>query len=187
MGSVWRDARSIADLGRTMADWLEGRIPSWPGYDGAFGQEEEDGARHLIPTLAAVNRVGFVTVDSQPGTVSYDSAGEVTWRQRAYVQGVIDRRNPLLDRLIKAARSEGMTVRRGTRRPVEAIVLTEVRGEPFTGITTKLRRNYLAREWNGIGRHALKELRTHGVHLLICDQVWASDRRLWPLLQEAVR
>lgn len=186
MGNAWRDARSIGDLGQLMAQWLEGRIPSWPGYDGPFGQEEQDGARHLIPTLAAVNRGGFVTTDSQPAYQGrgYDGA---YWRQRAYVTGIVDSRSPLMDRLQQAATSAGMTVVRGTRRPSTPVVFTERDGQPHTGISTKLRRDQLARDWHGIGRSAMRELRVHGVHLTLMDPVWGRDDRLWPALREAVQ
>jgi hypothetical protein len=186
MGSVWRDARSMADLGLAMADWLEGRGPSWPGCDGPFGQEEENGARHLIRYLAAMNRAGLVTVCSQPGMEGpgYDGAH---WRQKAFVEGYIDHRSPLLNKVLQAAASVGLLVVRGTRRPPEPVPVTDRNGQPVTGITVKYPRNLLAREWHGIGRHALRDLRDHGAHVTIYDPEWGRDDRLWPALIGAVR
>lgn len=183
MGSVWRDARSIADLGQAMALWMEGRGPDWPGYFGPFGQEEENGARHLIPTLAAANRAGFVTTGSQP---AYDGIGSdgSHWRQRAHVDGVVHKHSPLLGRLT-ALEGQGFGVFRGW--PKQAIAVTDRDGEPQTGFGGfRLGRDHAAREWHGIGRHALRELKEQGVRLHIVDPTWGRDDRLWPALARAV-
>lgn len=183
MGTVWRNASSIADLGQNMAAWMEGRLPSWPGYDGPFGQEEDNGARHLIPTLAAVNRAGFVTTGSQP---AYDAiSGGHHWRQRAHVDGVVHDRSPLLGQLTALERA-GLLVFRGW--PRDGYVITDCDGEPVTGFGGfRLGRDHDAREWHGIGRHALRELKDHGARLIIVDPVWGRDDRLWPALANATR
>lgn len=178
MGSVWRDARTIGDLGRNMADWLEGRIPSWPGYGADFGYEESVSVQHLVPVLAAVNRAGFVTTCSQPAMTG-------TTRQRAWVEGIIDRRNPLLDRLL-GLQGQGLAVHRGW--PKQIVDLTEEGGRPFTSIGGfKLRRNDVTREWTGTGRHALRDLRENGVRIHLIDMTWGRDDRLWPALANTVR
>jgi hypothetical protein len=179
MGNVWRDARTIADLGQNMAGWLEGRVPSWPGYDGPFGQEEDNGARHLIPVLAAANRSGFVTTCSQPATDN--GRGD---RQRAWVEGIVHDRNPILGRLLGLER-QGFTVIRGARTPY--LVLTEEDGQPFTTLGYRVNRDWKAREWQGVGRHALRELRQHGTTLNIVDMSWGRDDRLWAALANATR
>lgn len=183
MGSVWRDARSIADLGEAMASWMEGRGPDWPGYFGPFGQEEVDGAQHLIPTLAAANRAGYVTTGSQP---AYDGmSGGRHWRQRAHVDGVVHSGSPVLDRLTALERS-GFLVFRGW--PRDRYVVTDRDGQPITGFGGfRLGRDHAAREWQGIGRHALRELKDHGTRLIIVDPAWGRDDRLWPALANAIR
>ncbi|MET9556100.1 hypothetical protein [Streptomyces sp. NPDC006645] len=70
----WRAPQSVAGLGEPMALWLEGRIRSWPGYAPRYGPEEE--TTHLIPTLVALNRTGFVTVGSQPSQVGLGVDGQ---------------------------------------------------------------------------------------------------------------
>lgn len=183
MGNVWRDARTIADLGQAMALWMEGRGPDWPGYHGPFGQEEENSARHLIPTLAAVNRAGFVTTGSQPAYDAIDDGAH--WRQRAHVDGVVHDRNPILGQLTGLER-QGCMVVRGW--PKQHFTVTDRDGEPVTGFGGfRLGRDHAAREWHGIGRHALGELKDHGVRLHIVDPVWGRDDRLWPALANAIR
>lgn len=182
MGSPWRDARSIADLGQNMALWLEGRGPDWPGYFGQFGQEETDGARHLIPVLAAANRAGYVTTCSQPACD--EVARGSRWRQRAWVEGVIDNRSPLLGRLQSLER-QGFTVVRGW--PRSGYELTTRDGEPTTSIGGfRMRRNEVTREWRGVGRHAIADLKQNGVRIHLIDMTWGRDDRLWPALTHAI-
>ncbi|MER7623924.1 hypothetical protein [Streptomyces sp. NPDC126503] len=179
MGSAWRDARTIADLGQNMAGWLEGRVPSWPGYDGPFGQEETNGARHLVPTLIAANNAGFVTINSQPGETGDG------YRQRASVDGIVHDHSPLLDRLL-ALQNQGFTVVRGW--PKQQHVITEQDGQPFTTFGGwRWRRNDIHHIWRGVGHRARRELREHGTTIHIYDPVWGRDDRLWPALAGAVR
>lgn len=183
MGGPWRNAQTIADLGRTMADWLEGRISTRPGY---LDSRPEPETGRLILMLAYLNRAGFVTVDSQPGEEGpgYDGA---YWRQKAYVEGYIDDRSPLLQKILRAAEGAGMGTIRASRKPAVPVPFTDRDGQPTAGITTKYPRNMLAREWNGIGRRAFRDLRAHGVHLIVYDPVWGRDDRLWPALANAIR
>lgn len=183
MGSVWRDARSIVDLGQNMALWLEGRGPDWPGYHGKFGQEETDGARHLIPVLAAANRAGYVTTCSQPACDEVVRGSR--WRQRAWVEGVVDKRSPLLGRLLGLER-QGFTVVQGW--PRTGYELTTCDGQPTTGIGGfRMNRNAVTREWRGVGRHAIADLKQHGVRIHLIDLAWGRDDRLWPALMGVVR
>jgi hypothetical protein len=100
MDRIWRDARSIGELGGAMAGWLEGHVSSWPGC--SAGPDEE--TLPLVPVLARLNRRGFVTTDSQPGD------GGETWTQRAAVEGWIAVGDPLLPRIVRTARAAGLIV-----------------------------------------------------------------------------
>jgi hypothetical protein len=78
----WLDARTLQHLADLTARWLEGDIPVEPGYCGRPAGETTE----LVPTLAALNRAGFLTWSSQPAFAGtgYDGAW---WEQRAAVQG----------------------------------------------------------------------------------------------------
>jgi hypothetical protein len=76
---LWQAAETLVDLGELVARWLEGKISSQPGYAEGCGPDPE--TTPLIGTLAAVNRAGLVTTNSQPGV------GGV---QRATVHAFVD-------------------------------------------------------------------------------------------------
>ena len=98
----WRAARTLADLGELTARWLEGTIPSQPGYEANHGPDPE--TLPLVPVLARLNRAGFVTSGSQPG---FDGKGcdGAHWKQRAAVEAYCS--GETLDRLRSACRIDG--------------------------------------------------------------------------------
>jgi hypothetical protein len=180
----WRSARTVADLGELMADWLEGRIPASPGY---CDTRPEDETRHLIPTLAACNRSGYITTNSQPGEQPVRGVDGRMWRQRAVVDGWIA--NPaLLHRIRTTAATAGITVitNRPGRRPHPGMIVTEADGEAITDYGwSPGHRRLIAYQWPGIPGAARRELRT-ATHLTLVDPAWGRDDRLWPLLADTV-
>jgi hypothetical protein len=182
MDRIWRDARSIGDLGGAMAGWLEGRVADRPGYTADRPDGETD---HLVPVLARLNRRGYVTTDSQPGedSTAYDGR---PWVQRAAVQGYITASDPLLPRIIRAARAAGLIVTAyGAGRrvgPSRGLVVTRWGGEPHSGFGGRTHGLLRAPELLGAGRLARRELVRHGVALAVVDPVWGRDDVLWDLL-----
>ncbi len=73
----WSQPLDLAELGELTAQWLEGSASS-PWYGGSPPDSE---TAPLVPFLAAMNRRGYVTDWSQPGTLSD------AWAQRATVTG----------------------------------------------------------------------------------------------------
>lgn len=187
MGSVWRSAASITDLGKAMGDWLEGRTVSRPGYEQGYSVDGE--TSHLVPTLAAVNRAGYLTDSSQPGEsgTAYDGR---PYRQRAGVTGHIAAGDPLLRSLMDGARSAGITVvAKGPGVSVgsrHGMVVTEWGGEPYTGFGAVTSRRQTDAIWDGVGRSARQHL-LKGVALTLVDPVWGRDTVLWPLLARVAR
>jgi Domain of unknown function (DUF6919) len=183
MDRIWRDARSIGDLGGAMAGWLEGRIDSWPGC--STGPDDE--TLPLVPVLARLNRRGFVTTLSQPGDGGAMADGR-PWVQRAAVEGYIAAGDPLLNRVIRAARAAGLIVTAyGAGRavgPSRGLVATR-RGTE-TGLTLGGRPRGLrhAPELSGVGRQARRQLAREGVALAVIDPVWGRDDVLWDLLDD---
>ncbi len=133
----WRSAQTVADLGALMALWLEGDLRSWPGYMPGCGPDEE--TAHLVPSLAALNRAGFLTIASQPGEAGVGHDGS-WWEQRAAVEGFVSDRT-LYHRLLDAAEAADLTVavhdaQAGVDDP--AITVTTVDGEPYTAFASWL-------------------------------------------------
>ncbi|MCX5078787.1 hypothetical protein OHA84_37825 (plasmid) [Streptomyces sp. NBC_00513] len=101
---LWRAATTFSDLGELTARWLEGDIRSRPGIMPNHGPDDE--TLPLIPRLAAANRAGFLTDDSQPGHDAADRAGNL-WEQRAAVTGFVA--DPeILTRLVDSAEQAGL-------------------------------------------------------------------------------
>lgn len=186
MDRVWRGARSIADVGAAMADWLEGRVPDRPGYASSRPDEE---TAHLVPVLVRLNRGGFVTTDSQPGVDGPAFDGR-RWEQRAAVQGWIAAGSPLLPRLVRAATAAGLIVTAHGAGiavgPSRSLLATRWGGEPHTGFGGRPGRLQLGVELAGVGRRARRELRREGVLLAVIDPVWGRDDVLWFVLDQAL-
>ncbi|OMI34401.1 DUF6919 domain-containing protein [Streptomyces sparsogenes] len=185
MSNPWKSARSVADLGNLMADWLEGRIPTRPGYCDTQPDEETN---HLIPVLAPACRAGLVTTNSQPGHPPVRGYDGRTWRQRAFVEGWIAD-GALLARIRAAAKRAGMTVvaHGPSSRGGDWIPLTDADDEiQMAAGDYPGHRRMINTEWRGIGRHATNEL-CHATHIDLIDPVWGRDDRLWPALANVIR
>lgn len=185
MDRIWRDARSIGDLGGAMAGWLEGRIGSWPGC--SAGPDEE--TLPLVRVLARLCRRGYATTMSQPGHHSVADDGR-PWVQRACVEGWISVHDPALPRVIRAARSAGLFVTAygagkaaGPRKGLKVTrwgddVRLDCGGRP----SFAMRRGTLS----GVGRRARRQIRREGVWLAVVDPVWGRDDVLWPVLDQVI-
>lgn len=73
----WLKATTFRELCELMARFVEGALPCSPGGYDAMDEESAP----LVPALAALNRSGFLTIDSQPGWLEGDCG------QRAFVEG----------------------------------------------------------------------------------------------------
>ncbi|MGW3427946.1 DUF6919 domain-containing protein [Streptomyces melanosporofaciens] len=185
MVNPWKKAESVADLGEFTAQWLEGRIRRHPGTIGRGGPDKE--TRHLVRTLAILNRAGFVTDCSQPGLPPQRGYKKRMFQQRAGVEGHITDQ-ALLRRLTAAAKSAGLTVITYPPGATQrwGVPVTEVDGEPFTWFGNWFGiQDHIATSWQGVGEEALRELRT-STYLTLVDPVWGRDDRLWPALTGAI-
>lgn len=173
---TWKTARTVADLGTLMADWLEGRIATRPGY---CATDTDPETAPLLPVLVAANRAGFVTDNSQPGC---DEAGfdGARWRQRAAVDGWIADPD-LYARLTTAARNAGLAITTD-----EPMVVTTREGEPYTAFGGTIPRRDMRVIWGGINRRAFAAVKA--AHFVaIVDPAWGESDRLWRLLDQITR
>ncbi|MER6807498.1 hypothetical protein ABT319_36645 [Streptomyces sp. NPDC000678] len=179
----WKSARTVLDLGELMALWLEGEIASRPGYQPRFGPDEE--TAHLVPTLAALCRAGYVTTCSQPGFAGTGADG-LWWEQRAAVELVVT--DPaLFHRLVDAAHAAGLTVRINDHRrdggvQEQPVVVTTRDGEPFTAFGGRISRADMAIQWPGLDRGLYDQV-AHGTYVSVVAPEWGTaGERLWVIL-----
>ena len=181
----WAQAETIADLGQLGALWLEGEIPSQPGYERMCGPDPE--TAHLVPVLARLNRAGYFTCGSQPGVAPEDGDKYGHW-QRAAVDGFID--DPrVMDRIISTIDSTPglrLIVRRASQWRNgyrDAWPVTRVGGYDCTWFGVRLSRRYLRFLYGETG--ALSALRRVW-QVTVIDEAWGRDDVLWAELDLAL-
>lgn len=186
---AWRTARTLEDLGRLGALWLEGELGSQPAW--RAGPDNE--TLPLVPVLAAANRAGFYTMASSPADDTTGSDG-VRWRQRAAVEGFADA--GLARRLHDAARAAGLISvtlcpdgrpGKGWDRAFE-VGVTERDGDRYTWFSQHLsRREIRSRRvgW-GICRRAAVKALCGAWQVALIDPEWGRPDVLWRVLEDAV-
>ncbi|MEW2615179.1 hypothetical protein AB0937_34345 [Streptomyces sp. NPDC047880] len=178
---TWAAARTLSDLGELTAQWLEGSLATLPGGAYRGGPDEETGP--LVPVLAALNRSGFVTLQSQPGCDGPAFDGR-RWQQRAAVMCLTDAAG--LQQLTRTARGAGLLLaahRADRPGPVRDILVTTWGGNGHTGFGGRLRKSHIRREYAGCHRDAVRAAQdAHQVTLV--DPCWGRDTLLWPELSK---
>jgi hypothetical protein len=172
----WSRAESLSDLGELTARWLEGTIVHSPWQGDAPPDVE---TTPLIPFLAAMNRMGYVTEFSQPAEVKADSA------QRAVVSGYCLEGN--------AERLASLSLE------TELIVITHYPGMPATyeipitrigNATSTIVPGYLlpdANLWPWDHYHPLLVAEAAASYFVtICDPRWGRNDLLWDASLEAL-
>lgn len=182
---LWQSANTVADLGGLMARWLEGDIKSWPGYAPNYGPDGE--TRSLIPTLAALNRAGFLTDSSQPGEMGpgFDGAW---WSQRAAVSGFVADRELLARLLVAAADYALLTVVTGGQEVYwpEPIPVTIRNSETVTDFGAHLGRRDLRCMWPTLNATAFTAVEAAWQVTIVAPDFGASGQRMWPVLATAL-
>ncbi|MFF8329206.1 DUF6919 domain-containing protein [Rhodococcus qingshengii] len=183
----WRSARTVADLGELMAQWLERRISSRPGYTQRHGPDEE--TEHLVPTLAALCRAGYITTQSQPGLAGTGVDGR-WWQQRAMVDLVVTDAVALA-RLLNAAGEAGMIVRvidygrEGSPGPLVTVTTCAGHATAWTG--RRIGPQDMALRWPGLTTGLYDQV-AHGTYVsVVAPEYGHAGERLWPVLLDLAR
>jgi len=175
----WSAAATLADLGELTAQWLEGNIRETPSYLGRPDAE----TLPLVPVLAAVNRAGFVTDQSQPGCF------EDGWAQRAAVTGFAD--DAMCDALAAACRDHGdltfMAWKPGRwrTRSRNAVDVTWCGRTAVTGFGIQLSRRFLRWEYRCCSRAAVAAV-CDAWQVTIIDRQLGRNDLLWQVLELAI-
>lgn len=177
---LWKQARSLADIGALTARWLEGDIESQASYEPNCGPEEETAP--LITVLAKLNRVGVYTTNSQPGEPEKDP-NVASWCQRAAVEGFAE--ESVAERLVAAALTAGLIASTSWRsvNTCQSIEVSREDGAGFTWFGRHLDREHLrvyyAEHLSADGLAAL----VGATQFVVVDPVWGRvDSPLWPML-----
>lgn len=182
----WQSVRTLADLGKLTAQWLEGKIASVPTVVPGVGPDEE--TRDLVPVLAACNRAGFVTIVSQPGeepVLGYD--GEM-WVQRAGVEGFAT--TAALEALRACASGKPLLLvaapAAGTERNWDCRIPVTMDGDrenTWFGVT--LTREDIEDEPTGYGICGPQAVDAvcQAWQVVLVDPEWGRNDVLWPVLQ----
>ncbi len=192
--TAWASCTTLAELGDVVARWLERSVSWHPGYMAPGPAQETFDTPGMLEALAACNRAGFVTDDSQAGLI-----GEITTlgpvRQRAYVSGLALPQAVLrLQQLLMPTDLVFLEVEEPSHRSsghpddevmASVAVTASEDGWPFTflgrGDSREMRlRGYLP--WSpAIGGQLVD-----AITFQIFDPVWGRNSVLWPQLREAV-
>jgi hypothetical protein len=165
----WRHARSFEELCDLGARFVEGRERFFPGW-GAPRLDAE--SRTLVPVLAQLNRGGFLTLASQPGTL----AGVDGCEQRAFVSGFCRPRHArALQRLNARCFVRGARGRAGV-----AVSRKHGRARVLAGHNAFESELELFRE--ALAARAFEEL-ARCVYWSAWDPVWGREGALWRKLE----
>lgn len=163
--SSWKRARDFDELCELGARFVEGRERCFPGW-GAPRLDAESGP--LVPVLAALNRAGFLTLASQPGT----PAGVDGCEQRAFASGFCRAADaPALRRLGARGFRRGDPSRAG-------VAVSRKRGRARVLAGHNAFEEELALFRGVLGAQALAELE-RGAYWSIWDPVWGREEWLW--------
>jgi hypothetical protein len=184
---AWQSARTFADLGELTAQWIEGKVGEQPGY---CGPSDLDDPERLVPLLAALNRSGYMTIQSQAAFDALACDG-AHWQQRAAVMGFAAQEAARLlynsaweADLIVIAHDPADLPRWFTRHRAAADV-TRRGNRTMTGFGSHLSRRLLRGEYGDCHPDAVNAL-CSAWQVTVIDPVWGRPDLLWEVLGPAV-
>lgn len=178
----WRQATTLTEIGELTARYLAGEADEHPLHAGPPADE----TREILEPLTVLNRVGLVTVMSQP------ARNNPNWKQRTAVIGYCDW--TVHARLILACNSAGLDSivvgppSRPRWRPgfCEDVPITLSGGRPHTRVGAVESVAGLRRDWGPVLSSAALDALLDSFEVHIWDPVWGRDRLLWDTLTKAI-
>lgn len=175
----WSSCRTLADLGHVTERWLRGELTYFPGHNDPY-EPPLDESKDLIDDLVALNRVGYITTNSQPGQ-SMTRDGNA---QRAFVRGYCTEETfQRIDaaiygtELIALPRPPGMY-------HLCPVPITTVHGRNFTwGGMSSGEAEAIAREFGGALNEQMVALLAGCWLVDVLDPVWGRTNLLWSKLR----
>jgi len=186
---AWEQARTLAELGELTVRWLEGDIASQPGYGPNCGPAPE--TNELIPTLAKLNRAGYVTECSQPGVAPTEGQAGLVWWQRAAVSGFAD--DATAARIRAAVGDTGLVLityrtpprwawcSRPWRIPCTGVAVTASGSRVSTEFGARMSLGDVEGCFAEVGQEGFAAVRA-ALQVTVIDMAWGRNDGLWPVL-----
>ncbi|MDQ0925598.1 hypothetical protein QF038_004106 [Pseudarthrobacter sp. W1I19] len=176
---AWRQATTLAAAGELTARWLEGQSEFQPA---TFTATYDDETAPIAVQLAALNRNGLFTKESQPGLRTAGLA------QRQYVTGFCSA-DSAAELLALSTRSELVTVAHAPGESSNAAIpVTLDGGEVVTvlGSSENPVTEEQIQDWAGETNDALALLLADSWYVEILDPAWGRDDVLLPAVLSAL-
>ncbi|MHA7261915.1 DUF6919 domain-containing protein [Arthrobacter sp. TMN-37] len=176
---AWRECINLDDACELTARWLEGKSFYMPGYSAAQPATETNQMRDA---LARLNRLGFLTEDSQPGVGLGTGQG-----QRAYVVGFCEAglaelvmRELLETELVCVAHPPGDA-------DYSRICVSIDGGTEFTWLGSFASAAEVLETYTQEANGSLAQLVSECWQLQVFDPHWGRNSRLLPALEDALK
>ena len=178
---LWKTARTLADLGELMAQWLEGDLRSRPGY---YGPTDLD-STELTALCVDLCRAGVVTFESQ-GAQTWEDDYAGVGRARVFIEAFVGDEH--LGGLRDVCRDAGLTLiahrtppRRwfGSFRSTGADEIPVVLHGERTALSvgSPIDRRYVDLMWDGVSDEAYDAVAA-AWQVTIIDPEWGRNDRL---------
>ena len=177
---VWRQAGTIPAAGELTARWLEGRSQYQPG---TFTPTIDEETTEIAGELAALNRNGLFTKESQPGLFAEGHS------QRAYVTGFCSTVSAAA-LLELSGRTELVTVAHAPGEASQASIPVTLRdGEVVTvlGSSESPAGDDELRDWSEEANDSLALLLAESWYVEVFDPVWGRNGVLLSAVLTALR
>jgi hypothetical protein len=169
----WAEAGSVSRLRELAARFVEGKLRARPHYFGAMVDSETEG---LTGALAAINRAGLLTDNSQPGE-EIDG-----WAQRAWISGFAT--ETVIDTLLAGCLDTDLLVLAlppGMAQGARVCISRDGQKEStWSGAFEPLLELY----FNGSEKLTSELVELWCVDII--DPVWGRNDLLWPTVQAAL-
>jgi hypothetical protein len=168
---IWAAAGSLNDLCALTERWLRADLATQPGYSGSVDVDEDE-APGLTDACIALNRIGFLTRNSQAGFegTGYDGA---RWTQLAAVDGIT---TPPAAFALRRNLPQGFKIHTG--RWVDVTLREGQFATRFGGD------NIDPDEFHMCSREAITDAMTNGVPFIVYDPT-AGPNTLWAAITRA--
>ncbi len=176
---VWRQASSIFAAGELTARWLEGRSQYQPG---TFTAGIDAETRAIAGELAALNRNGLFTKESQPGLLDAGNA------QRAYVTGFCTPETAG-SLLALSSRTELVTVGHAPGEMSRAsipVTLQDAEIVTVLGTSESPIEAGQLKDWAAEANESLALVLAESWYVEVFDPVWGRDGVLLPAVLDAL-